>query len=125
MHEKRHEKIDNIIIIQARNVNTITYYTFTSGGLQPETQYLFDLELPRDFEPTPQDGEVDCFYLWPLEKVKETILNNEWKTNCALVCIEFMMRHSFITPDEEPDYIEMTYRLHRRLEFPTPRKGLS
>jgi hypothetical protein len=102
----------------------VTYYTYTTGGLQPEIQYIFDLEMPADFTPTPQDGEVDCFYLWPLEKVKETILNNEWKSSSALVAIEFMMRHSFITPDEEPDYIDITYHLHRRLEFPTPRKGL-
>lgn len=79
--------------------------------------------MPKDFTPTPRDGEVECFYLWPLEKVKETILNNEWKRNCALVAIEFMIRHSFITPDEESDYININYSLHRRLEFPTPRKG--
>ncbi|KAI7897667.1 NUDIX hydrolase domain-like protein [Cokeromyces recurvatus] len=108
------------IASKARSVNTITYYTYTSGGLQPETQYIFDLEMPKDFTPTPRDGEAECFYLWPLEKVKETILNNEWKPNCALVAIDFMMRHSFITPDDEPDYIDITYGLHRRLEFPTP-----
>ena len=111
------------MINQAKSVSTITYFTYTSGGLQPESEYVYDLELPRGFSPTPCDGEVDCFYLWPLEKVKETILNDEWKGNCALVAIEFMMRHSFITPDEEPDYIDISYGLHRRLEFPTPRKG--
>lgn len=34
-------------------------------------RYIFDLELPKDFVPTPRDGEVDCFYFWPLEKVKK------------------------------------------------------
>ncbi|RCI02787.1 hypothetical protein CU098_007567 [Rhizopus stolonifer] len=111
------------IASKAKSVNVITYYTYTSNGLQPETQYIFDLELPQDFTPTPCDGEVDCFYLWRLDKVRETILNNEWKTNCGLVAIDFMMRHAFITPDEEPNYIDISYRLHRRLEFPTPRKG--
>ncbi|KAI8967446.1 NUDIX hydrolase domain-like protein [Mycotypha africana] len=110
---------------KAHSVDVISYYTYTDGGLQPETQYIYDLELPKDFTPTPCDGEVGCFYLWPLEKVKETILKNEWKPNCALVAINFMMRHSFITPDDEPDYIHISYRLHRRLEFPTVRKGHS
>ncbi|PHZ13795.1 uncharacterized protein RHIMIDRAFT_124941 [Rhizopus microsporus ATCC 52813] len=105
---------------KARSTNVISYYTFTDGGLQPETEYIFDLELPQDFKPTPKDGEVDCFYLWPLEKVKESILNQEWKSNSALVAIDFMMRHSYITPDEEPDYIKISYHLHRKLEFPTP-----
>ncbi|KAL1934912.1 hypothetical protein VTP01DRAFT_4052 [Rhizomucor pusillus] len=109
---------------QARNTGAVTYFTYTEHGLVPETQYTYDLELPRDIVPTPQDGEVECFYLWPLEKVKETLLNGEWKPNCALVTIDFLMRHSIITADTEPDYIDITYRLHRKLEFPTPRKSI-
>ncbi|EIE76693.1 hypothetical protein G6F46_001678 [Rhizopus delemar] len=105
---------------KARSTNAVTYYTSTPNGLQPETQYIFDLELPKDFVPTPRDGEVDCFYFWPLEKVKETILNGEWKINSAIVMIDFMLRHSFITPDEDPDYIQISYHLHRKLQFPTP-----
>ncbi|KAI9248091.1 NUDIX hydrolase domain-like protein [Sporodiniella umbellata] len=105
---------------KAQSATVITYYTFTEAGLQPETQYIYDLELAQDFTPTPRDGEVECFYLWSLAKVKKSILDGEWKPNCAAVMIEFMMRHGFITPDNEPDYIEISYHLHRRLEFPTP-----
>ena len=47
-------------------------------------RYIFDLGLPNDFTPTPKDGEVDCFYLWDMDQVKKTILNGEWKPNCAL-----------------------------------------
>ncbi|KAG1418534.1 hypothetical protein G6F59_008197 [Rhizopus arrhizus] len=42
---------------KARSTNAVTYYTSTPNGLQPETQYIFDLELPKDFVPTPRDGE--------------------------------------------------------------------
>ncbi|KAI7853229.1 NUDIX hydrolase domain-like protein [Circinella umbellata] len=108
---------------QARNVGAVSYFTTTEHGLVPETQYTFDLELPLDFVPTPRDGEVECFYLWSVDKVRETLLNNEWKPNCALVTIDFLMRHSVITADTEPDYIDLTYRLHRKLEFPTPHKN--
>ena len=31
------------------------------------------------------------------------------------------MRHGIITPDSEPDYIEIVARLHRTLEFPLAR----
>ncbi|OBZ86801.1 hypothetical protein A0J61_05154 [Choanephora cucurbitarum] len=116
--------IPHALACHAKSVNVVTYYSVTSNGLQPETQYIFDLELPDDFSPTPSDGEVDCFYQWPLSKVKETILNDEWKPNCALVAIDFMIRHAYITPDEEPDYIDLGYRLHRTLEFPTPKRSL-
>ncbi|KAJ8658109.1 hypothetical protein O0I10_006116 [Lichtheimia ornata] len=107
---------------KARSVGAVTYFTYTDHGLVPETQYTFDLELPHGVVPTPQDGEVDCFYLWPLEKVRETLLNDEWKPNSALVTIDFLMRHSIISADTEPDYIDITYRLHRKLEFPTPHR---
>ncbi|KAI8379362.1 NUDIX hydrolase domain-like protein [Radiomyces spectabilis] len=111
------------LAVKAQNASCVSYYTYTEHGLQPETQYIFDLALPAHFTPTPRDGEVQCFYLWPMDKVKETILNGEWKPNCALVAIDFMIRHGMINADEEPDYIEISYRLHRRLPFPTPKKG--
>ncbi|KAG0175240.1 hypothetical protein DFQ28_002100 [Apophysomyces sp. BC1034] len=114
--------IPSEIAQNAYNVGVISYYIYTSSGLQPETVYVYDLQLPSDFMPTPRDGEVECFYLWSLEKVMETLLNGEWKPNCALVAIDFMMRNGMITADSEPDYIDISYRLHRRLEFPGPRK---
>ncbi|KAI9019411.1 NUDIX hydrolase domain-like protein [Phycomyces nitens] len=107
---------------KAASVGCVSYYTYTNAGLQPETQYVFDLELPSGTVPKPQDGEVECFYLWTLEKVKETILNKEWKPNCALVAIDFMIRHGLITADNEPDYIDISYRTHRNLGFPNPSK---
>ena len=85
-------------------------------------RYVFDLPIPEDFIPTPKDGEVEEFYLMDMNQVKETILNNEWKPNCALVTIDFMVRHGIITADNEPDFIDISARLHRRLEFPNPRK---
>ncbi|ORY93952.1 NUDIX hydrolase domain-like protein [Syncephalastrum racemosum] len=116
--------IPHEIAEQARNAGAVTYFTYTHHGLVPETQYVYDLQLPLGVTPTPQDGEVECFYLWSLDQVRETLLNGEWKPNCALVMIDFLMRHSIITADTEPDYIDLTYRLHRRLEFPTPRKQI-
>lgn len=113
------------MLFQAKYVNTIIYYTYTDGGLQPETEYVYDLEFASNFEPSPRDGEVERFELWPLSKVKETILNNEWKLNSSVVAIDFMMRHGFIQPDEEPDFIDIIYHLHRKLPFPSPRRGLN
>ncbi|KAI8146173.1 NUDIX hydrolase domain-like protein [Fennellomyces sp. T-0311] len=107
---------------KAKNVGMISYYTTTDNGLQPETQYVFDLAIPEDFVPQPKDGEVEQFYLMDMDQVKKTILNNEWKPNCALVTIDFMIRHGILTADNEPDFIDIITRLHRRLEFPNPRK---
>lgn len=35
----------------------------------PESQFVFDVELPLDFKPRVGDGEVQDFYLLPIEKV--------------------------------------------------------
>lgn len=36
-----------------------------------------------------------------------------------LVLLSFFVRRGILTPENEPDYIEIVSRLHRRLEFPT------
>ncbi|CAG8536210.1 10457_t:CDS:2 [Acaulospora morrowiae] len=95
----------------------ITYFTVTERGLQPEAQYIYDLELPIDVVPKPFDDEVECFYLWDISKVIDHIKAGEFKPNCAL---DFLIRHSIITPDKEPAYLDILYRLHRRHEFPGP-----
>lgn len=37
----------------------------------------------------------------------------------SAVLIDFFIRHGLLTPENEPDYIEIMARLHRRFEFPT------
>lgn len=39
-----------------------------------------------------------CFY-FSLEQVKEKIATDEFKPNCALVVLDFMIRHGLVTPD--------------------------
>ncbi|KAI9318141.1 NUDIX hydrolase domain-like protein [Dichotomocladium elegans] len=106
----------------AINTGVISYYTYTENGLQPETQYIFDLKLPTDFKPMPRDGEVECFYLWDMAQLKKSMMDGLWKPNCAIVTIDFMIRHGIITADNEADFIDINTRLHRRLEFPNPCK---
>ncbi len=43
----------------------------------------------------------------------------EFKPNCALVLLDFFVRHGIVTAENEPDYIDIVSRLHRRVEFPT------
>lgn len=46
-----------------------SYFHENELGLFPETQFVFDLELPRSFEPTNTDDEVSDFYLLPIKEV--------------------------------------------------------
>jgi 8-oxo-dGTP pyrophosphatase MutT (NUDIX family) len=87
------------------------------GLLQPETQYLYDLELEEHVVPKPSDDEVEGFVLWSMEKAKQALGKGEFKPNCAMVLIDFMIRHGVITAREEADYVEIVSRLHRRIRF--------
>ncbi|KAF2009958.1 thiamine pyrophosphokinase [Aaosphaeria arxii CBS 175.79] len=110
----------------AKACGTVTYHhirTEKAGGetklLQPECQYIWDLELPKDVIPKPGDDEVEEFYLWSVEEVQEAMRKGEFKPNCALVVLDFFVRHGILTCENEKDYIEIVSRLHRKLEFPT------
>lgn len=58
-----------------------------TGLLQPEVQYCYDLKLDGDIVPKPNDGEVEQFYLWEVEKVQEEMRAGNFKPNCALVLL--------------------------------------
>ncbi|KAK3053615.1 hypothetical protein LTR09_005359 [Extremus antarcticus] len=109
----------------AKAVGTVTYFYIRdprAGGesrlLQPECEYVYDLQLADDVVPKPSDDEVAGFELKTVEEVKQAMRNGEFKPNCALVLLDFFIRHGILTA-EEPGYIEIVARLHRRLEFPT------
>ncbi|KAL1311869.1 hypothetical protein AAFC00_001941 [Neodothiora populina] len=110
----------------AKPAGTVTYFHIRdhrAGGetklLQPECQFIFDLELPADVEPKPCDDEVEQFYLLGIDELKERLAKGEFKPNCAVVLIDFFVRHGVLTAEQERDYVEIVSRLHRRLEFPT------
>lgn len=89
-------------------VGTVSYITERDEGLRHDVLFNYDLELPETFEPTPTDGEVDAFYLWPIEDVVHRIRETEdFKFNAALVIIDFAVRHGVLEPDD-PEYIDIT-----------------
>jgi 8-oxo-dGTP pyrophosphatase MutT (NUDIX family) len=97
---------------QAVPVGAVTYTIETKQGLKPDTLYCYDLELPEDFQPRCTDGEVSGFYLWPLERVMETVReSDDFKLNCNLVIIDFLIRHGYLGP-ERGDYQELVTGLH-------------
>lgn len=46
-----------------------SYVHEASDGIEAETEFIYDLELPSDFIPSPTDGEVSEYHLWDMEKV--------------------------------------------------------
>ena len=117
---------EDIVKNHARSTGCVSYvYVRDSraGGetdlLQPEVEYVYDIKLPVDVVPKPCDSEVQEFHLWTIEQCKQALANREFKPNCAVILIDFFIRHGILTPKNEPDYLQIIARLHRLLEFPT------
>ncbi|KAL5338639.1 NUDIX hydrolase domain-like protein [Aspergillus crustosus] len=87
--------------------------------VQPEVEYVFDIKLPADVIPKPNDSEVEEFCLLTIQETKKALANAEFKPNCAMVLIDFFIRHGILTPENEKDFLEIITRLHRRLDSPT------
>eukprot|EP00879_Flechtneria_rotunda_P013380 GHRR01013970.1.p1 GENE.GHRR01013970.1~~GHRR01013970.1.p1 ORF type:complete len:379 (+),score=64.49 GHRR01013970.1:372-1508(+) len=99
------------LALAATSVGFVSYVSFSAEGLKPDVLFCYDLQLPEDFVPKPQDGEVEDFMLWDLDKVALIISSSEeYKPNVNLVVIDFLIRHGCITP-EEPGYLNLVRRL--------------
>lgn len=97
-------------------VGTLSYCYTDERGILPETEYVFDLQLPSDFVPKNADGEMQNFHLYTVDEVKNLIIAEEFKPNCALVIVDFLVRHGYIEPDDEPNYSYLLERMHMPLQ---------
>ena len=89
---------------RARKVGFISYRAETPTGLKPDTMFCYDLEVPAEFVPACNDGEVAEFDLLPIDEVAEIVCRTEdIKKNSNLVIIDFLLRQGFI-PSNHPDY---------------------
>ena len=117
-------------------VGAVSYECLGPRGVARDCLFVYDLELPADFVPQAQDGEVEEFFLMDLEEVSgartqvatgggravpaaqipravvppqvaELVrTTTQYKPNCNLVVIDFLVRHGVITP-ENPGYLDL------------------
>ena len=117
---------DQLVRSNAKACGTVSYFHIRddqaggeAGLLQPECQYVYDMEVGPNVKPKPNDSEVEIFYLWTVDEVKRHLAMGDFKPNCALVLLDFFVRHGILTAENEKHYIEIISRLHRKLPFST------
>ncbi|CAH8517809.1 unnamed protein product [Schistosoma guineensis] len=98
-------------------VNQISYIFEDERGVCPQIEYCFDLELPPDFIPVSSDGEVDSFRLASISEIKQLIFDEHFKSNSAMVALDFLYRHKFIDKDSDPRHAEVQSLMHVNLPF--------
>ncbi|WP_456405612.1 DUF4743 domain-containing protein [Thiolapillus sp.] len=100
---------------QAVPVGLVSYNRVAERGYRPDVLYCYDLELSPEFAPQNTDGEVESFELMPIEEVARLVREtDEFKLNCNLVIIDFLLRHGYIEPQEE-EYLDLVIGLRRPL----------
>ncbi len=105
--------LDEAAARRAVAVGAITYCVEFPEGLKPDVQFCYDLELPDDFRPVSGDGEHSDFYRMPLAEVARIVRETEeFKFNCNLVVIDFLVRHGYLTA-ADPDYLTIVSELRQ------------
>jgi 8-oxo-dGTP pyrophosphatase MutT (NUDIX family) len=119
--------VEDVVRKNAREVGTITYIYVTdeknvgqADFIYPECQWVYDLELSPGVIPQPKDGEVEEFNLCDVNQVKKDLADGKFKDNCAVVMLDFFIRHGILNVGNEPQLSTIQQRMHRKLPFPGP-----
>lgn len=104
-----------------KSTGVVSYMYLTKDGrVQPEVEYTYDIKFDDEENIIkPQDGEAESLQLLDVDQVLEKLHNKEFKPNCGLIIVDFLIRHGHITPENEPNYLEIVSRCHVAMPFAT------
>ena len=75
--------------------------------------------VPINFAQGPHsNNQSSGFELMTIPQVQEALVQEGlFKPNCAVVMLDFLIRHGFVTPDNTPDYVDIVTQLHNDLSY--------
>lgn len=83
------------------------YAMLRPEGLRRDLLHCYEVTLPDDFTPTPTDGEVAGFELWPLQRAFEAVRDTDgFKFNVNLVLMKLFVRHGLLAPVPALDQLQ-------------------
>jgi 8-oxo-dGTP pyrophosphatase MutT (NUDIX family) len=87
---------------RAVRTGVLRYAMDRPEGLRRDLLHCFEVELPESFTPTPRDGEVESFSLWPLAHVADALRagGEAFKFNVVAVLAALLVRHGLFSPAE-------------------------
>ncbi len=116
---------EEFVYKNAKQTGVLSYIFQSSSSIesavQPEVEYTYDLELTEEqvINLRPVDGEVERFIIMSVEQLQLEMSKGNFKPNTALCFIDFLIRHGFITAENEPNFVEIVSRSHRKLPYAT------
>ena len=82
------------------HVGEVRFWHCKSGQYVATTEYVYDLEIPSSFVPTPNDSEVCEFHLLTIDEVRGCLLNKEFTPSASAVVIDYLIRHGCVEASE-------------------------
>jgi len=93
-------------------VGVVSFLHESERGIQPDTEYVFDLELPEGFKPSNNDGEVEDFVLVPVKEIPDFICKENFKITSSAIALDWLIRHGIVTPENESYFAEIVELIH-------------
>ena len=78
---------------QLQPAGSVSFFHRSERGLHPNTEFVFDLELPQNFQPLNNDGEVESWQLVPVDKILDIVCQPElFKITSSPVVLDWLIR---------------------------------
>lgn len=84
------------------------------AGWVLQTQDLYEIELQPNVTPKNGDGEVAELALRTIDEVRDFMTTHEFKPNCNMTWLAFLIHNGYLTAENEPDFLEICARMHRK-----------
>jgi len=97
---------------KVKPAGSVSLFFKNDRGILANTEYVFDLELPEDFVPSNNDGEVDSWVLVDVAEIPKLVCGDNFKTTSAAITIDWLIRRGFLTPETEPHYGDIIEMVH-------------
>ncbi|KAK6717293.1 hypothetical protein SNK05_000491 [Fusarium graminearum] len=86
--------------------------------LEPGVRIIYDLELTSEYYPQPNEPSIDSIMAMDVSQVKESLSQEgEWKPNCGLVMLEFLVRHQLVNMNNDRHYDRIMEGLRPHIPF--------
>jgi len=103
------------LAVNMKQAGVVSFLHRSGRGVQPQTEFVFDLELPETFIPGNNDGEVESFLLVPAGEVANIICADNYKTTSSAIALDWLIRHGLVTAETEPEYPTIVENIHLSL----------
>ncbi|KAL4228799.1 hypothetical protein ACF0H5_011839 [Mactra antiquata] len=110
--------VDDESLTKLKPVGSVSYCFRDKRGILPEQQFVYDLEVSPSFIPKNADGEMQNFSLFTVKEIQDLIIAGEFKPNCAMVIINFLIRHGYMNADNCAHYPYIVEMMHKSLQPP-------